>query len=61
MTRARRLNRRLNCVVLASRRLLSGYYVINASSGKVLGDPGYSKTNGTGIIQWQWNVVLNCL
>jgi hypothetical protein len=25
----------------------------------VLGDPGYSTRNGTGIIQWHWNGGLN--
>jgi hypothetical protein len=35
--------------------LLSGYYVINAFSGKVLGNPGSSRSHGTGIIQWNWN------
>jgi hypothetical protein len=29
--------------------------VVNEASGKVLGDPGFSTSNGTGIIQWQWN------
>ena len=35
------------------------YALVNASSGLVLGDPGFSTTNGTGIIQWQWNGGLN--
>ena len=39
--------------------MLSGYYVINAFSGKVLGDPGFSNSNATGIIQWQLTGGLN--
>ena len=35
------------------------YTLVNASSGLVLGDPGFSPTSGTGIIQWQWNGGLN--
>jgi hypothetical protein len=38
MTRARR-NHRPDCEALDSRQLLSGYYFINASRGKVLDDP----------------------
>ena len=28
--------------------------IVNAYSGLVLGDPGYSTSNGTGLVQWQW-------
>ena len=55
MTRVRRRNHRLNCEALESRQLLSGYYIVNASSGKVLDDPGGSTSNGTLIDQWQLN------
>ena len=65
MTRVRRRNHRLNCEALESRQLLSGYYIVNAASGKVLDDPGFSTNNGTPIDQWQlnggtnqqWNIV----
>jgi hypothetical protein len=44
----------LNCEALEGRQLLSyGNYFVNEASGKVLGDPGFSTSNGTGIIQWQ--------
>jgi hypothetical protein len=33
--------------------------LINTFSGKVLGNPGSSRSNGTGIIQWQLNGGLN--
>jgi hypothetical protein len=39
-TRVRRRNQQLNCETLESRQLLSGYYIVNESSGKVLDDPG---------------------
>jgi hypothetical protein len=55
MTRVRRRNHRLNCEALESRQLLSGYYIVNAASGKVLDDPGFSTSNGTPIDQWQLN------
>jgi Peptidase A4 family/Ricin-type beta-trefoil lectin domain-like len=65
LTRGRRRNHRLNCEALESRQLLSGYYIVNAASGKVLDDPGFSTNNGTPIDQWQlngganqqWNIV----
>ena len=65
LTRARRRNHRLDCEALESRQMLSGYYIINEASGKVLGDPGFSTSNGTSMIQWQltggsneqWNLV----
>ena len=55
LTRARRRNHRLNCEALESRQLLSGYYIVNASSGKVLDDPAFSTSNGTLIQQYQLN------
>ena len=47
------------------RQLLSGYYIVNASSGKGLDDPDFSTSNGAVIDQWQpngganqqWNLV----
>ena len=33
--------------------------IVNEASGLVLGDPGYSYSNGTPIIQWQLNGGLN--
>ena len=33
--------------------------IVNQASGLVLGDPGYSTSNGTGIIQWQLNAGMN--
>ena len=65
MTRVRRRNQRLNCEALEGRQLLTAYYIINEASGKVLGDPGFSTSNGTSMIQWQltggsneqWNLV----
>ena len=53
LTRTRRRNRRLDCEALESRQMLSGYYIVNEASGKVLDDPGGSTSNGTGIIQYQ--------
>ncbi len=55
MTRVRRRNHRLNCEALESRQLLSGYYIVNEASGKVLDDPGSSSSNGAHIDQWQLN------
>ena len=55
MTRVRRRNHRLNCEALESRQLLSGYYIVNEASGKVLDDPGFSTSNGAVIDQWQPN------
>ncbi len=55
MTRVRRRNQRLDCEALEGRQMLSGYYIINASSGKVLDDPGFSANNGAIIDQWQIN------
>ena len=55
MTRVRRRNHQLNCEALESRQLLSGYYIVNAASGKVLDDPNFSATNGAAIDQWQLN------
>jgi alpha-galactosidase len=53
MTRVRRRNHPLNCEALEGRQLLSGYYIVNASSGKVLDDPGGSTSNGAVIQQYQ--------
>ena len=55
MTRVRRRNHPLNCEALEGRQLLSGYYIVNEASGKVLDDPGGSTSNGTVIDQWQLN------
>ena len=35
--------------------MLSGYYIVNEYSGKVLDDPGASPNNGAVIDQWQLN------
>src|SRR5262249_12396687 len=64
MTRVRRRNHRLDCEALEGRQLLSGYYIVNEASGKVL-DNSLSTINGTVIDQWQlyggtnqqWNLV----
>ena len=55
LARVRRRNHRLNCEALESRQLLSGYYVVNASSGKVLDDPGFSTSANAQIDQWRIN------
>jgi hypothetical protein len=54
-THARRHNHQPNCEALEGRQLLSGYYVINTFSGKVLDDPGFSTRNGVQMDQWQLN------
>jgi hypothetical protein len=54
-TRVRRRNHRMNCEALESRQLLSGYYLLNGASGKVLDDPNFSTSNGAVIDQWQLN------
>ena len=59
MTRVLRRNHQLNCEALESRQLLSGYYIVNAYSGKVLDDPNFSTSDGTPIIQYQLNGGLN--
>jgi Ricin-type beta-trefoil lectin domain-like len=59
LTCVRRRNYPLNCEALDSRQLLSGYYIVNAASGKVLDDPNFSLTNGAVIKQWQLNGGLN--
>ena len=46
---------RLNCEALEGRQMLSGYYIVNAASGKVLDDPDFSTSNGAVIDQWQLN------
>ena len=55
MTRKRRRYYQLNCEALESRQMLSGYYIVNAYSGKVLDDPNFSTTNGTPVQQFQLN------
>ena len=55
MNRVRRRNHPLNCEALEGRQLLSGYYIVNEASGKVLDNPGGSTSNGTPIDQWQLN------
>ncbi len=55
MTRVRRRNHPLNCEALEGRQMLSGYYIVNEASGKVLDDPGGSTSNGAVIDQWQLN------
>ena len=55
MTRGRRRNHPLNCEALEGRQLLSGYYIVNQASGKVLDDPGSSTTEGMTIDQYQLN------
>src|SRR5271166_5907915 len=59
MTRVRRRNHQLNCEALESRQLLSGYYIVNEASGKVLDDPAFSTSNGAVIDQWQLNGGVN--
>ena len=46
LNRVRRRNHQLNCEALEGRQMLSGYYIVNADSGKVLDDPGGSPSNG---------------
>jgi glucosylceramidase len=66
-TRVRQRNTRLNCEVLESRQVLSGYFIVNAASGLALDDPGFSTKSGTVIQQFQpnggenqlWNLDLN--
>ena len=53
INRVRRRNHQLNCEALEGRQMLSGYYLINASSGKVLDEPGGSTTLGANIDQYQ--------
>ena len=45
----------LNCDVPESGRLLSGYSIVNAYSGKMLDDPAFSTSDGTLIQQFQLN------
>jgi hypothetical protein len=54
-TRVRRRDHQPTCEALEGRQLLSGYYLINAASGKVLDEPNFSSSNGTPIIQYQLN------
>ena len=55
MARARRRNYQMNCEALESRQPLSGFYIVNAASGKVLDDPNFSTSNGAQIQQFQLN------
>jgi hypothetical protein len=55
LARVRRRNHRLDCQALESRQMLSGFYIVNASSGKVLDDPDFSTGNGTIVQQYQLN------
>jgi Ricin-type beta-trefoil lectin domain-like len=55
LNRVRRRNHQLKCEDLESRQLLSGYYIINASSLDALDDPGGSTSNFTIIDQWVLN------
>ena len=47
LARVRRRNHQLNCEALEGRQLLSGFYIVNAASGKVLEDPGSRPATGT--------------
>ena len=55
LNRVRRRKHQLKCEDLESGQLLSGYYLVNAASGKVLDDPNFSKSNGAVIQQYQPN------
>jgi hypothetical protein len=46
MTRTSRRKFQARCECLEGRQLLSGTYIINAYSGKVIEDPGFSTANG---------------
>jgi hypothetical protein len=59
MTRVRRRDHRPDCEALEGRQLLSGYYIVNEASGKVLDDPGASLNNFAVIDQWQLNGAFN--
>jgi hypothetical protein len=50
-TRVRRRNHQLNCEPLEDRWLLSGYYIVNAFSGKVLDELNFD--NGADLVQFQ--------
>ena len=52
LAHARRRNHRLNCEALEGRQLLSGFYIVNDYSGKVLSNP-ISTSNGAAIQQYQ--------
>ncbi len=45
--RAPRRNQRLNCEALEGRQMLSGFYIVNECSGKVLDDPDFSTAAST--------------
>ena len=53
MTRTSRPKFQARCECLENRQLLSGTYVINAYSGKVIEDPGFSTANGLDVQQHQ--------
>jgi hypothetical protein len=53
INRVRRRNHQLNCEALEGRQMLSGNYLINAASGKVLDEPAGSTTLGAVIDQYQ--------
>jgi hypothetical protein len=55
MNRMHQRKYRPDCEGLEGRQLLSAYYIVNSSSGKVLDDPGFSTSNGAIIQQYQWN------
>jgi Ricin-type beta-trefoil lectin domain-like len=53
LAHARRRNHQLNCEALEGRQMLSGFYLANAYSGKVLDDPAGSINLGAVIDQYQ--------
>ena len=55
LARVRRRNHRLNCEALEGRQLLSGFYIMNEYSGKVLDDPGAPPNNVAIMDQYQLN------
>jgi Ricin-type beta-trefoil lectin domain-like len=63
INRVRRRNHQLNCEALEGRQLLSfsGYYLANAYSGKVLDDPGGTRSLDAPIEQYQLNGGTNQL
>ena len=67
MARVNRRKFQATCESLETRELLSTYYILNAFSGKVLDDPGFSTSNGTlikqelydGSLNQRWYLVVN--
>ena len=53
MARVNRRKFQATCESLETRQLLSTYYILNAFSGKVLDDPGFSASDGTAVQQYQ--------